>query len=97
MCRLTTSACMLQARLGLNEDEILYCGDHTVDALAAARAGIGGFIGVLTGATTEAQLREAMARGVAENGWAPRVLEVMPGAASVPYVLGLRQAPPPRL
>ena len=38
-----------QSRLELKAGEILYCGDHVVDALAAGRAGVGGFIGVLTG------------------------------------------------
>ena len=69
--------------------EILYCGDHTVDALAAARAEVGGFVGVLTGATGESQLREAITIGVAENAWAPRLLEVLPGVGSVPDALGL--------
>ena len=71
--------------------EILYCGDHAVDALAAARAEVGGFVGVLTGATSESQLREAIAMGVAENGWAPRLLEVLPGVSSVPEALGLHK------
>lgn len=86
-----------QARLGLEVAEILYCGDHTVDALAAARAEVGGFIGVLTGATGEAKLRKAIATGVAENGWAPRLLEVLPGAGSVPHALGLRETSSARI
>ena len=69
----------------------MYCGDHAVDALAAARAEVGGFVGVLTGATTESQLREAVAIGAAENAWAPRLLEVLPGVGSVPKVLGLHE------
>ena len=75
----------------------MYCGDHTVDALAAARAGVGGFIGVLTGATTEPQLRDAILMGNAENTWTPRLLEVMPGADGVPRALGLRDHSSPRL
>ena len=76
----------------------MYCGDHIVDALAAARADVGGFVGVLTGATTESQLREAIAIGVAENAWAPRLLEVLAGVGSVPEALGVhKQTPYPRL
>ncbi len=67
----------------------MYCGDHTVDALAAARAEVGGFVGVLTGATGESQLREAIAIGVAENAWAPRILEILPGVSALPPAIGI--------
>ena len=37
-------------RLGVQPTDALYVGDHRVDVEAAARAGMGGFVGVLSGA-----------------------------------------------
>ena len=83
------------SRLGVEPGELLYVGDHGVDATAAARARVGGFIGVLSGATTEAQLLEAAAVDLpaAEPAWAPRLLTVLPGAGMVPAALGMTPGP----
>jgi phosphoglycolate phosphatase-like HAD superfamily hydrolase/mannose-6-phosphate isomerase-like protein (cupin superfamily) len=74
--------------LGVGIEDVLYVGDHKVDALAAGRAKVGGFVGVTSGAFSEAELSEAAAVGTAA-GWAPRVLEVWDGAQRVPDALGL--------
>ncbi|HHQ49655.1 MAG TPA: HAD family hydrolase [Acidobacteria bacterium] len=60
--------------LGLEAGEVLYVGDNSVDAMAAAAAGVP-FAGVLTGTTPRQELERLGARAV------------LPSAATVPDLL----------